>query len=36
MHIVVGPVLTSKGGYAFDCWMPPFTAMLVFAEKHKV
>jgi hypothetical protein len=20
MHIVVGPVLTRKGGYAFDCW----------------
>jgi hypothetical protein len=22
MQIVVGPVLTRKGGYAFDCWMP--------------
>ena len=22
MHIVVGPVLTRKGGYAFDCWTP--------------
>src|SRR5215471_16811300 len=22
MHIVVGPVLTRKGGYAFDCWAP--------------
>ena len=22
MHIVVGPALTRKGGYAFDCWMP--------------
>jgi hypothetical protein len=22
MQIVVGPVLTSKGGYAFDCWTP--------------
>jgi hypothetical protein len=22
MHIVVGPVLTRKGGYAFDCWRP--------------
>jgi hypothetical protein len=20
MHIVVGPVVTRKGGYAFDCW----------------
>jgi hypothetical protein len=20
MHIVVGPVLTRKGGYAIDCW----------------
>src|SRR3981081_1936128 len=20
MHVVVGPVLTRKGGYAFDCW----------------
>jgi hypothetical protein len=20
MQIVVGPVLTRKGGYAFDCW----------------
>jgi hypothetical protein len=22
MQIVVGPVLTRKGGYAFDCWIP--------------
>jgi hypothetical protein len=22
MKIVVGPVLTRKGGYAFDCWTP--------------
>jgi len=22
MHIVVGPILTRKGGYAFDCWRP--------------
>jgi hypothetical protein len=22
MHTVVGPVLTRKGGYAFDCWTP--------------
>jgi hypothetical protein len=22
MNIVVGPVLTRKGGYAFDCWTP--------------
>jgi hypothetical protein len=22
MHIVVGPVLARKGGYAFDCWTP--------------
>ena len=22
MHIVVGPVLTRMGGYAFDCWTP--------------
>jgi hypothetical protein len=22
MHIVVGPVLTRNGGYAFDCWTP--------------
>jgi hypothetical protein len=22
MHIVVGPVLTRRGGYAFDCWTP--------------
>ena len=22
MHIVVGPVLTRKGGYAFDRWTP--------------
>jgi len=22
MLIVVGPVLTRKGGYAFDCWTP--------------
>jgi hypothetical protein len=22
MHIVVGPVLTGKGGYGFDCWTP--------------
>jgi hypothetical protein len=22
MHIVVGPVLTRKGGYAFDYWTP--------------
>ena len=22
MQIVVGPALTRKGGYAFDCWMP--------------
>jgi hypothetical protein len=22
MHIVVGPVLTRKGGYAFDWWTP--------------
>jgi hypothetical protein len=22
MQIVVGPVLTSKEGYAFDCWTP--------------
>jgi hypothetical protein len=22
MHIVVGPVLMRKGGYAFDCWTP--------------
>jgi hypothetical protein len=22
MHIVVGPVITRKGGYAFDCWTP--------------
>jgi hypothetical protein len=22
MHIVVGPVLTRQGGYAFDCWTP--------------
>jgi hypothetical protein len=20
MHIVVGPILTRRGGYAFDCW----------------
>jgi hypothetical protein len=20
MHVVIGPVLTRKGGYAFDCW----------------
>jgi len=22
MQIIVGPVLTRKGGYAFDCWTP--------------
>jgi hypothetical protein len=22
VQIVVGPVRTRKGGYAFDCWMP--------------
>jgi hypothetical protein len=22
MHIVVGPVLTGKEGYGFDCWTP--------------
>jgi hypothetical protein len=22
MYAVVGPVLTRKGGYAFDCWTP--------------
>ena len=22
MQIVVGPVLTRKGGYSFDCWTP--------------
>jgi hypothetical protein len=22
MQIVVGPVLTRNGGYAFDCWTP--------------
>ena len=22
MQIVVGPILTRKGGYAFDCWRP--------------
>src|SRR5690348_9586430 len=22
MQIVLGPVLTRKGGYAFDCWTP--------------
>jgi hypothetical protein len=22
MHIVVGPVLTREGGYAFDSWTP--------------
>ena len=22
MEIVVGPVITRKGGYAFDCWTP--------------
>jgi hypothetical protein len=22
MHIIVGPVLTRMGGYAFDCWTP--------------
>jgi hypothetical protein len=22
MQIVVGPVLTREGGYAFDCWTP--------------
>jgi hypothetical protein len=22
MPIVVGPILTRKGGYAFDCWTP--------------
>ena len=22
MQIVVGPVLTKKGGYDFDCWTP--------------
>jgi len=22
MHIVLGPVLTRKGGYAFDYWTP--------------
>ena len=22
MQIIVGPVLTSEGGYAFDCWTP--------------
>ena len=22
MQIVVGPVLTRQGGYAFDCWTP--------------
>jgi hypothetical protein len=22
MDIVVGPVLTRRGGYAFDCWTP--------------
>jgi hypothetical protein len=22
MHIVVGPILTRKGGFAFDCWRP--------------
>jgi hypothetical protein len=22
VHMVVGPVLTRKGGYAFDCWTP--------------
>jgi hypothetical protein len=23
MQIVVGPVLTTQGGYAFDCWGRP-------------
>ena len=22
MQIVLGPVVTRKGGYAFDCWTP--------------
>jgi hypothetical protein len=22
MNIVIGPILTRKGGYAFDCWTP--------------
>ena len=22
MQIIVGPILTRKGGYAFDCWTP--------------
>ena len=22
MQVVLGPVLTRKGGYAFDCWTP--------------
>ena len=22
MHTVVGPILTKKGGYAFDIWTP--------------
>jgi hypothetical protein len=22
MQILVGPILTRKGGYAFDCWTP--------------
>jgi hypothetical protein len=22
MQIVVGPILTREGGYAFDCWTP--------------
>jgi hypothetical protein len=22
MQIVVGPILTRQGGYAFDCWTP--------------
>ena len=22
MHLVIGPVLTRNGGFAFDCWAP--------------
>jgi hypothetical protein len=22
MRVVIGPVLTREGGYAFDCWTP--------------
>jgi len=31
MHIVVGPVLTRKGGYAFDSWTPERGLSLGFA-----